>query len=250
MQCDDATARRAIAVLDLTSLNDGDDEAAVRRLCAKAATPEGPVAAICIWPRFVPLARPLLAPGIRLATVANFPAGADDPAAAAAECAAAIAAGAQEVDVVVPWRAGPAAVERLVAACRAATAGHLLKTILETGMLPPAAVEPIARAAVAGGADMLKTSTGKAAVSATPEAAAVLLAVAAAAPRPVGVKVAGGIRTAAQAAGYLAQADAILGGGVPGSVGPRQLRIGASGLLDALLAQLGHGPGVNVAGAY
>jgi deoxyribose-phosphate aldolase len=118
-----------------------------------------------------------------------------------------------------------------------------LKAILESGELGrDALVERAGRAALAGGADFLKTSTGKTAVSATRAAARVLLSVlvdpAAAASggrEPVGLKVSGGVRTVEDAAIYLDLADAALG---VDAVGPSTLRFGASGLLDALLAVL------------
>jgi deoxyribose-phosphate aldolase len=94
-------AARALPLLDLTSLNDGDTEADIERLCARAITYG--TAAVCIYPRFVSLAENLLrSSGVRLATVANFPHGSDDIARAAKECAAAAADGADEVDVVAP----------------------------------------------------------------------------------------------------------------------------------------------------
>ena len=86
------------------------------------------------------------------------------------------------------------------------------------------------------GVDFLKTSTGKAEVGATLEAAAALLAVCHEAGGRVGFKAAGGIRTAADAAGYLHLADAIMG---PGWASPRTFRFGASSLLDDLLGRGG-----------
>ena len=79
-------ARRAIACLDLTNLNDDCSEADVIDLCARAATPHGDTAAICIWPRFVPLAKQKLSNSmIRIATVVNFPQGGEDTAPVIAE---------------------------------------------------------------------------------------------------------------------------------------------------------------------
>src|SRR5579862_1674251 len=100
------TARRVLSLTDLTSLNDNDDERSIQKLLKLASTDVGKVAAVCCWARFIPLAKPLLAgTGIPLAVVANFPAGAPDAKAAAAETAAAVAAGANEVDVVFPYKA-------------------------------------------------------------------------------------------------------------------------------------------------
>ena len=120
-----AEARRAIALLDLTSLNDADDDAAALALCRRAVTPFGPAAAVCLWPRFVALARDALAgTGVKVATVVNFPHGEDAPDRIAAATRGAVADGADEIDVVAPWRrflAGDAAsFTEVLAACRAA----------------------------------------------------------------------------------------------------------------------------------
>jgi deoxyribose-phosphate aldolase len=236
----DATlAARALPLLDLTSLNDGDRDADIEALCRRA-TDYG-TAAVCVYPRFVPLARDLVrGSGVKLATVANFPHGSDDIAGAAEECAKAAQAGADEVDVVAPIEAirggDIGMVSELVTACRAAAPKTTLKVILETGVLAePAAIAGAARAAVMAGCDFLKTSTGKAPVGATPEAAAVLLAVIAEADGKVGFKAAGGIRSAQQAASYLYLAEKLLD---PSWASPRTFRFGASALLDDLLRLL------------
>lgn len=235
---DGAMAARAIACLDLTSLGETDDEAVIRTLAVRASS--AGVAAVCVWPAFVPVARAVLAGStVRVATVANFPDGGDDIGRAVAETAAAVAAGADEVDVVAPLQAvldgDIGLVSELVEATRAVLpAGKTLKLILETGLLAePSVLTAAARAAVMAGVDMLKTSTGKRPVGATLEAAAVLLDVIAEADGRVGLKVAGGVRTAAEAAAYLALCDARMGG----DWATRQtFRIGASSLLDGLLA--------------
>ncbi|MEQ8587914.1 MAG: deoxyribose-phosphate aldolase [Thalassobaculaceae bacterium] len=233
------TARRAIACLDLTSLNDGDDDPAIEALCRRAITPAGPVAAVCVWARYVPLCRERLdGTGVKVCTVVNFPDGFDSVEAVRDEILPAIADGADEIDVVLPYTAlltGRREEARAVLdMARLMTGKNTLKVILETGrLITPGAIREAADMAVAAGADFLKTSTGKVAVSATLEAAHVLLDVAAAADRPVGVKVAGGVRTTAQAAAYLRLADSI-----NGRAEPTNFRFGASGLLDALLATL------------
>ena len=72
-------ARRALPLLDLTSLNDDDDSAAIDRLCGRAVGTYGRVAAVCVWPRFIAQCREALAGSeVRIATVANFPEGALD----------------------------------------------------------------------------------------------------------------------------------------------------------------------------
>jgi deoxyribose-phosphate aldolase len=196
------------------------------------------VAAVCVSPRFVPLAKARLDRNpIRLATVANFPEGSDDLARAARDTADALAAGAAEIDVVAPIQAildgDIGVVTELVQACRKAAPDGTLKVILETGRLAePARITAAARAAIMGGCDMLKTSTGRFPVGATLEAAAVLLAVIEEAAGRVGIKFSGGIRTTQQAAPYLYLVDHFLGSGW---TSPDTLRFGASALLDDLL---------------
>jgi deoxyribose-phosphate aldolase len=233
---DAATAARILPLVDLTSLTESDTDARIETLCARAI--DAGVAAVCVWPRFVPLAKARLDRNpIRLATVANFPDGSDDLARAARDTSAALAAGAAEVDVVAPIQAvlegDIGLVTELVQACRKAAPEATLKIILETGRLAePARIAAVARAAIMGGCDMLKTSTGRFPVGATLEAAAVLLAVIEEADGRVGVKFSGGIRTTQQAAPYLYLVDHFLG---PGWTSPDTLRFGASALLDDLL---------------
>ncbi len=240
----DRLAAKALTLLDLTNLAEDCDSAAIAKLCAKAVTPHGNVAAVCIWPRFVAEARRRLAgTGVKVATVANFPHGGGDAETAAAEAARSFTDGADEVDVVIPYRrlmAGDErAVEQLIVATAAQRlAGRRLKTILETGELQtPELITKAARIAISAGADFIKTSTGKTKVSATPQAARIMLEAIRDAGRPVGFKPSGGIRSIEDAAVYLDLASEIMG---PGWVSPTTFRFGASGLLDDLLARLGH----------
>lgn len=234
-------AARAIACLDLTNLDAACDAAAIDALCARAHTPHGPVAAVCLWPAFVAQARRTLdGSGIRIATVVNFPAGIAPLSATLGETERSLGDGADEIDMVIPWRrlaeGDAAAVTDEVAAVKALAGPATLKTILETGELAtPALIRAAADAALAGGADFLKTSTGKVPVNATPEAAAILLDAILASSRDAGLKVAGGVRTTDDAATYLALCDARMG---EGWTTPARFRIGASGVLTALLATL------------
>ena len=241
-----AVAQRAIRLLDLTSLGDKDDDAVVGALCNRALTAPGPVAAVCIWPRFITLARGLLEhSGIRVAAVANFPAGGDDIAAAVRQTEDIVNNGGDEVDLVMPysrWLGGDSAVARdMIAACKKACGDHvLLKVILETGRLGDGEkIYAASRDAIEAGADFIKTSTGKVEVSATLEAAEVMLRAIKDSGADVGFKAAGGIRDTAAAGQYLALADHIMG---ESWADPRHFRFGASGLLDDLLAVLGAAP--------
>ncbi len=213
--------------------------------------PEGNTAAICIYPRFIPLARKVLreqgTPEIRIATVTNFPHGNDDLDIALAETNAALAYGADEVDVVFPYRALMAGNEQIgfdiVKACKdaCAKAGALLKVIIETGELKDAAlIRKASEISIKAGADFIKTSTGKVPVNATLESAELMLQVIhdMGVGKEVGFKPAGGVRTAEEAAQYLALANRIMG---DNWVDARHFRFGASSLLGNLLATLGHG---------
>ena len=241
-QTDAEIAARALACLDLTDLTDGCSEADIETLCARAETPHGPVAAICIWPRFVSLAAERLANSrVRVATVVNFPYGRDAVSPARLDTERAVAEGADEIDVVLPYRAfaeGRAdAAAKLIDAVRRACGGRTLKVSLETGMLrDPGLILRAADLAIDEGADFIKTSTGKVEVNATPEAAEIMLDAIAAHHRPTGFKAAGGVKTLADARVYLEMADRIMGAGW---ARPETFRFGASGLLTALMETLG-----------
>ncbi len=248
-------ARRAIACLDLTELGDHATDADVEALCGRAVTPYGPVAAVCVWPRHVALSRRLLAgTPVRIATVVNFPGGDEPTPHVVAAVEAALADGADEIDLVLPYHAllqgASEHVALMLEAVRGAVPkdGHVLKVILETGELGDAhAIERAAHVAVEHGADFIKTSTGKTSTSATLEATAIMLGVIRSAAWPVGLKPSGGIRTLADATAYIEQADGVMGAGW---AGPATFRFGASGLLTALLAALEGDTGVTSTEAY
>jgi deoxyribose-phosphate aldolase len=249
-------ARRALAVLDLTSLGEDDDRARIEALCAAARNAPAPPAALCVYPEWIALCRTRLdddgLAGVAVATVVNFPQGGGDPLRVQRETRRAVAAGAAEVDVVLPWRrlrAGAAVDARAVlAACREACGARArMKVILETGELrEPAAIREAALLAIDEGADFIKTSTGKVAVNATPDAARIMLGAIAERGGGCGFKAAGGIRTLPDAAAYLALADDLLG---PGWATPRRFRLGASALLAEIVRAL-DGPAAAATGAY
>lgn len=241
-----ATSRTALACLDLTSLNDADTAADVERLCRRAEGPQGRVAAVCVWPRFVAQARAALPPAVKVAAVANFPDGSTDVERAVREAAEIVAAGGDEVDVVMPWQALDQA-RTLLAQVRRETRGRTLKVILETGELrDPLLIRNAARIALDAGADFLKTSTGRTPHGATIDAARLLLtAISSGGYRQAGLKVSGGIRTAEQAQNYVYLARAALG-----QPTPARFRIGASSLLDDLEAVIGGTARPAAAGSY
>ncbi len=236
-------AAKALSLLDLTDLSDTCDAAAIEKLCAQANTPFGPAAAICIWPRFVAQARALLGPdsSIRIATVVNFPSGDLPVDTVVSETEQAIADGADEIDLVIPYRALMAgnedAVREMIRAVRTACKPPVvLKTILETGELKDSdLIRNASHLAISSGADFIKTSTGKVAVNATLGAADIMLNAIRESGRNVGFKPAGGVRTVADATLYLDLAATIHG---PDWAAPSTFRFGASGLLGDIIAVL------------
>ena len=231
----------ALPCLDLTNLEDGCTAEDVEALCARAQTAFGPTAAVCIWPRFVSTAKTALAgTGVRIATVVDFPGGDGKTAEVLEMTKKAIADGADEIDMVIPYKrlmeGHPQVVPAAVARIKDAAGGAQVKAILETGVLGNAdLISQASKLAMEGGADFLKTSTGKVPVNATPEAARVMLTEIAAADYLVGFKPAGGIKTTEDAQAYLELCNEIMGAGW---LSPSVFRIGASSLLDALVATL------------
>lgn len=244
----------ALSLLDLTNLRDDCDEAAIEKLCLRAQTPYGNTAAICIWPRFVAHARKVLGTDhpVRIATVVNFPSGDLPMETVVEETGQAIADGADEIDMVIPYHAFMAgdeqAVTDMVEAVRAACPDACLKVILETGELKDSAhIRRASELAIAGGADFIKTSTGKVAVNATLEAADIMLQAIRDSKKTVGFKPAGGIGSVADADLYLRLAETIMG---PNWIMPSTFRFGASSLLDDILAVLGGGVSARVSAGY
>lgn len=253
-----ATSRQALQLMDLTSLNDNDTPQVIIDLCRKARTAAGNTAAVCVYPRFVPVAKKTLSElglnDVTVATVTNFPAGGDDIEIAVIETRAAIAYGADEVDVVFPYRAfmeGDEDVGReLVAQCKKECSDKvMLKVIIETGELnDPVLIRRASDICIEAGADFIKTSTGKVPVNATPESARIMLeAIRDSGKMNVGFKPAGGIRTAEDAAEHLAIAAEIMGADW---INRHHYRFGASSLLGSLLMALGLQEAREDTGAY
>lgn len=230
-------AALSLSLLDLTNLKDDCTPQQIADLCRKAQTPNGHTAAICIWPRFVAQARSALGAqaNVKIATVVNFPSGDLPIETVVTETRRAIADGADEIDLVIPYRkflAGDEeAVSQMVKAVRAAAPKPaLLKVILETGELKDAAlIRRASEIAIEYGADFIKTSTGKVAVNATLEAADVMLRAIRESKQNVGFKPAGGISNVNEAALYLRLAETIM---QPNWPMPSTFRFGASSLLD------------------
>ncbi|MEU8223219.1 deoxyribose-phosphate aldolase [Kribbella sp. NPDC048915] len=252
----------AIRMIDLTTLEGQDTPGKVRALCAKArrpdpADPSTPqVAAVCVYPDLVATAkRELEGSGINVASVATaFPSGRSSLAIKVQDTKDAVAAGADEVDMVIDRGAFLSGRYGLVfdeiAAIREAAGDAHLKVILETGEL--VTYDNVRRAswlAMLAGADFIKTSTGKVSPAATLPVTLVMLEAVRdyheATGLHIGVKPAGGIRTAKDAIKYLVTVNESAG---PDWLDPELFRFGASSLLNDLLMQrtklaTGHYPG-------
>jgi deoxyribose-phosphate aldolase len=241
----------AVRMVDLTTLEGADTPGKVRALCAKARRPDPadpgcpPVAAVCVYPSLVATAAAELAgSGIHVASVATaFPSGQAPMEAKLADTAAAVADGADEIDMVINRGAFLAGryhqVFEEIAAIQQACGSAHLKVILETGEL--ATYDNVRRAswlAMLAGADFIKTSTGKVQPAATMPVTLVMLEAArdfhAASGRRVGVKAAGGIRAAKDAIRYLVMVNETAG---EAWLDPDHFRFGASTLLNDLLMQ-------------
>jgi deoxyribose-phosphate aldolase len=241
----------AIRMVDLTTLEGQDTPGKVRALCAKARRPDPtdpscpPVAAICVYGDLVPAAvEALEGSSIHIAAVATaFPSGRAPLDVKLADTKAAVAAGADEIDMVIDRGAFLAGryldvYDEIVATKQASGDAHL-KVILETGEL--ATYDNVRRAswlAMLAGGDFIKTSTGKVSPAATLPVTLVMLEAARdfrdQTGRQVGVKAAGGIRAAKDAVRYLVVVNEVAG---DDWLSPDWFRFGASSLLNDLLMQ-------------
>lgn len=259
---------RAVTMIDLTTLAGDDTPGRVRRLCGKARRPVRPdlldalgvpasevtVAAVCVYHTLVPTACDALAgSGIPVAAVSTgFPAGLSPFATRLAEIRESVAAGAEEVDVVITrgsvLRGGWERLHDEVAGFRDACGDAHMKVILGVGELGTLAnVKRAATVAMMAGADFVKTSTGKETVNATLPVGIVLARAIREYHRATGVRVglkaAGGLGTARDALSWLVLVKEELG---DAWMDPRLFRIGASSLLADIERQLEH----HVTGRY
>jgi len=241
----------AISMIDLTTLEGADTPGKVRNLCAKARRPDPgdpstpQVAAVCVYGDMVATARDALGDsGVHVAAVATaFPSGRASLAVKLADTAEAVAAGADEIDMVIDRGAFLSGryltvFEQIVAIKQASSPAHL-KVILETGEL--ATYDNVRRAswlAMLAGAAFIKTSTGKISPAATLPVLLVMLEAVrdyrAGNGRQVGVKPAGGIRTSKDAIRHLVMVNETVG---EDWLSPDWFRFGASTLLNDLLLQ-------------
>ena len=237
-------AKRLINLLDLTSLSDKDTEYSIADFCHRAQTPYGNTAAVCVYSRFLSVAQQeLKGTKIKLATVVNFPKGGHDLNKLRNEISTAITNGADEIDAVFPYKDFLSGeyqyctdfLQTATTLCK----DKKLKIILETGELKSSSlIQKASQMALDAGVDFLKTSTGKSKISATPEAANMMLETIKASSSQAGFKASGGIKTTTDAKQYLILADTIMG---EDWVSADTFRIGASSLLDDLLSTIKQG---------
>jgi deoxyribose-phosphate aldolase len=242
----------AVRVMDLTTLEGADTPGKVAALCSKAMRPDPadltvpPVAAVCVYPNLVPVAlERVKGSGVRVASVATaFPSGQSPIEIKVDETARVAEMGADEIDMVIDRGAflsgNYAKVFDEVRRVKEAAGAAHLKVILETGEL--GTYDNVRRAsllAIAGGADFIKTSTGKIQPAATLPVTLVMLEairdVHEETGRKIGMKPAGGIKTAKQAVQYLVLLHETLG---PEWLTPDLFRFGASSLLNDVLLQI------------
>ena len=242
----------ALRCCDLTTLEGSDTPGKIRQMASKARRPDPGdpsiphVAALCIYPRLVPAAAEALSgSGVEVASVAtSFPSGQAPLEQRLEEIEAAVAAGATEIDSVISRGAFLAGDHQTVfdeiVRSKSASGDAHLKVILETGELGSLdAVRRASLVAMAAGADFVKTSTGKIpSASSLPVALVMAEAIrdfADETGHAVGLKVAGGIRSAKDALRYLVIVHETLGGDW---LTPDRFRIGASSLLNDILMQI------------
>jgi deoxyribose-phosphate aldolase len=243
--------RIATSMIDLTTLEGSDTAGKVRHLCAKAVVPDPSrpeipsVAAVCVYPALVAVAADALrGTGVAVASVATgFPSGQTSLDVKLRETREAVAAGASEIDMVISREAylagDDARVAHEIAAVKDACGDAHLKVILETAELPTYAhVRRASQLAIDAGADVIKTSTGKASSGATPGVVLVMLETVRdhfqRTGQVVGVKAAGGVSTTKAALHMLVLVKETLG---DDWLTPDRFRIGASSLLNDLLMQ-------------
>jgi deoxyribose-phosphate aldolase len=246
----------AMSMIDLTTLEGKDTPEKVRALCQKALRPHEPdvemlgmrippVAAVCVYPSMVPVAcAALTGSGVKVASVATgFPSGQYPLSVRVQDTEDAVAAGADEIDMVINRGAFLAGryheVYREIEEVKAACGRAHLKVILETGELET--YDNIRRAsdlAIAAGADFVKTSTGKVQPAATLPVTLILLESVRdhylKTGTALGIKPAGGIRTAKQALHYLVMVKETMG---DAWLRPDRFRIGASALANDIIRQ-------------
>ncbi|QPB81733.1 deoxyribose-phosphate aldolase [Pseudoalteromonas rubra] len=240
-----AVAREVLGLMDLTSLNEQDNEASIIALLDSIRPELGLPAAVCVYPQFVALCKQELNrrgwTEVKVATVTNFPCGKHSLQQVLTQTREALQAGADEIDLVMPYQqlqAGdPDTPWQYVRSSKQLCGTQAkLKVIIESGALEN--TQQIAQAsdvAILAGADFIKTSTGKVPVNATLEATRVMLERIHVSGKTVGFKAAGGVKSVEQASDYLQLAKEIMG---DDWLTTEHFRFGASSLLQDVHREL------------
>ncbi len=242
-------ALRILTMLEPTNLSEDASADDIRHLCASASTPVGETAAVCVSPKFVETAFDSLRHNtVKIATVINFPHGEDDINEIANMTEDVVNAGAQEIDIVLPYKAFLDGhfdhVVQSLRACRQACGQHvIMKVILETGaLISKENIQNATRMAIDCGADFIKTSTGFGHTGATLETAFYILEVLHERQQKnqqntdIGLKISGGLKTANIAAQFLKLSELVMG---KEWVDSYTLRFGASQLLEEIIETIG-----------
>jgi len=233
------SAQQTVSLMDLTSLNTDDDQASINALVNSINPKLGTPAAVCVFSEFVDDAKIALAnrllSHVKVATVTNFPSGDAPLNEVLNETLVAIERGANEIDLVIPYKAllkgeADTVLEYVSESKKVCGSRAKLKVIIESGELKtPALITQATELAIQGGADFVKTSTGKVAVNATLEATKIMLITIKKSSKLVGFKAAGGVKTTTDANAYLQLATEIMGDDY---LSPGTFRLGASSLLN------------------
>lgn len=233
------TTTEILSCLDYTDLTDPHSKQAALALCQNAVNEEEKVAALCVWPEFVTHVSDFcLKNNIELATVVNFPKGEKSLAEIDKEIYAALKEGVTEIDAVIPYKtiiSGKSQdITEFVRHLKSRLPSSVpLKLILETGAFEDKTLlRKMCDQAIAAGANMLKTSTGKTKKGASLEAVKIMAQAIKDSGKKIGIKVSGGVKTKAQAEDYMNICADILG---QDFINPLTFRIGTSSLLATLL---------------
>ena len=234
-------ATKLIGNLDLTSLNLSDTNETIISLCQNAQTPYGNVRAVCVYPQFITLAKNSLKnTDISVATVINFPQGRSDIISLKEQLLNSINCGADEIDAVFPYHDF---LKNNIDICKTFLetltqnkADKKIKIILESGAFTDQKIlNQACLLCLKYDIDFLKTSTGKTAISATPEAVKTIIDSIKSTSANVGIKISGGIKTFNQAEQYYNIIKTVMN---ENWITPEHFRIGASSLLNNLIQEI------------
>lgn len=228
--------KEIVALVDHTRLSVDDSNEFVVEFCKKAISPFGNCAAVCVYPKYIPAVQAALKnSSIKIATVVNFPHGNPHLEHCLSEIELCLQLGADEIDIVMPYHELQKGEHEFVAhfihECKKHCKDKATKLIIESGALTDEEIKIASELAIDAGIDFIKTSTGKIAKGATPEAVKIIADTIKNKKAQTGIKVSGGVRTRADVEAYLSIIQKSLG---DSWFVPEKLRFGASQLLDNL----------------